>query len=164
MNDFRYLRSRDPSKNIVTVPFSKKLGRIDSNPRSHSVDVSNVREESGGLQEPSAGHAPCIYVVSVWDLSVTHDVVSVTQVLVSVTLDEAAVGNCRPCSPTCVDHSHPCVWGLLNTVLIAADLCVLSVVILELIKTTTCNSYRRRTISSKLPLKRSKRDLNITQS
>lgn len=114
MNDFRYLRSRDPSKNIVTVPFSKKLGRIDSNPRSHSVDVSNVREENGGLQEPSAGHAPCIYVVSVWDLSVAHDVVSVTQVLVSVTLDEAAVGNCRPCSPTCVDHSHPCgVYSIL---------------------------------------------------
>lgn len=56
--------------------------------------MSNALEERGGLQKTSAGHAPCIYVVNVGDLSVTLDVVSVTHGLVSVTLEEAAVGDC----------------------------------------------------------------------
>lgn len=113
--------------------------------------MSNALEERGGLQKTSAGHAPCIYVVNVGDLSVTQDVVSVT-------LEEAAVGDCRSCSPTCVDHSHPVGF----TVRIAADLCVLSVVILELIKTTTCNSCSEAHSLIQTAIEKDQRDLKFT--
>lgn len=76
--------------------------------------MSNALEERGGLQKTSAGHAPCIYVVNVGDLSVTQDVVSVAHGLVSVTLEEAAVGD--------VDLVHRPVW---TTVTLWDLLCVL---------------------------------------
>lgn len=120
--------------------------------------MSNALEERGGLQKTSAGHAPCIYVVNVGDLSVTQDVVSVTHGLVSVTLEEAANGDCRSCSPTCVDHSHPVGF----TVRIAADLCVLSVVILELIKTTTCNSCSEAHSLIQTAIEKDQKDLKFT--
>lgn len=78
----------------------------------------------GGVQKPFAGHVP--YLCSVWDfardLSVTQDVVSVTHVLVSVTLDEAAVTVIDCWSSTRVDH---CQYGGVYSVYCRRLLCVI---------------------------------------
>lgn len=67
-----------------------------------------------------------MYLCSVWDfardLSVTQDVVSVTHVLVSVTLDEAAVTVIDCWSSTRVDH---CQYGGVYCVYCCILLCVI---------------------------------------
>lgn len=67
-----------------------------------------------------------MYLCSVWDfardLSVTQDVVSVTHVLVSVTLDEAAVTVIDCWSSTRVDH---CQYGGVYSVYCCRLLCVI---------------------------------------
>lgn len=106
----------------------------------------------GGVQKPFAGHAP--YLCSVWDfardLSVTQDVVSVTHVLVSVTLDEAAVTVIDCWSSTRVDH---CQYGGVYSVYCCRLLCVICYNS-GVKKTTMCNSCRTSSVSYNLSLKR----------
>lgn len=153
MDDFRYLRSRDPNKNTVTASISKKFGKHDSSPRSGTVWMWAIL---GRLRRCAVNvcRACAVYLCSVWDfvrdLSVTQDVVSVTHVIVSVTLDEAAVTVINCWSSTRVDH---CQCGGVYCACCRRLLCVICYNS-GVKKTTMCNSCRTSSVSSNLSLKR----------
>lgn len=119
------------------------------------MDVSNILWRLRRCAE-TVCRACAVYLCSVWDfardLSVTQDVVSVTHVLVSVTLDEAAVTVIDCWSTTRVDH---CQYGGVYSVYCRRLLCVICYNS-GVKKTTMCNSCRTSSVSSNLPLKRTK--------
>lgn len=120
MDDFRYLRSRDPNKNAVTASLSKKFGKHDSSPRSGTVWMWAIL---GRLRRCAVNvcRACAVYLCSVWDfardLSGTQDVVSSVRY-------------------TWRSSRHRPEWTTVSavgfTVRVAADFFVLSVIILEL--------------------------------